>query len=200
MTTGKLMLICTRCSMRVHHLSPSDVPANGIVCGRCGHRMMPNEVKPDKARRLPAQLAPCELRGEQISLIDCGCSGGKVRVFTCSHADNTEGLALSYRPVEMKGLPEDTLASCRQCPFNREEPKPPTLLQMGISATAAAVGFVAGGGKTTTRETRESRLEVCGTCPAKNGNTCSDCGCLIAIKSWLPKEKCPRGKWPDASS
>lgn len=77
-----LKLTCRRCSFRVRGLSPSDVPPTGIVCGRCGTRMLPNEAKPDRERR-PATAGPgTELKRilSDLGLIGtnaCGC-GKKV--------------------------------------------------------------------------------------------------------------------------
>lgn len=81
MTTKKLILVCKRCSLRVHHLDPADIPERGIVCGRCRNRMMPNEAKPDNRRRrrqvvqgpgteLKKLLAELGLTGVQ----GCGCN------------------------------------------------------------------------------------------------------------------------------
>ncbi|WP_425618024.1 hypothetical protein NA78x_001717 [Anatilimnocola sp. NA78] len=53
--TGKVMLICGGCSMRVRELDPADIPGErGIVCGRCGNRMLPHTQRPDPGRRKPA--------------------------------------------------------------------------------------------------------------------------------------------------
>lgn len=194
MTTDKVMLICGKCSMRIRGMDAADVPERGIVC-RCGNRMLPGELKVDPGRRKPRPLPECSLRGEQLSTVDCKCAG-QVKVFACSHADNADGLALSYRPSQLRGLPEDSLPSCRNCPFNKQEPPKPTLLQMGMSAAVAGYRFVAGGGKVLPRDRREARLTICKGCPALNGSQCVDCGCFVAVKTWLPKEKCPRNKWP----
>lgn len=45
-----------------------------------------------------------------------------------------------------------------------------------------------------------ARLSVCSSCSAYTptplvGARCSDCGCLIALKTRLPGSSCPRGKW-----
>lgn len=197
MTASQVMLVCGQCSLRIRGMQREDIPENGIVC-RCGHRLFPAGLQADPGRRRPRPLPECSLRGEQLSDVACGCQG-KVRVFACSHPDNVDGLALSSRPAALQGLPEGSLPSCRQCPFHREPPEvtaQPTLLQMGISATAAAFTFAASGGKLLSRKERDSRLATCKGCPALNGPQCTDCGCLVAVKSWLPAERCPRKKWP----
>ncbi len=206
-----LMLVCGRCSMRVRSLKRSDVPERGIVCGRCGHRLLPATLQVDRGRR-GVELPACELRGDQLSTVDCRCQG-KVRVFGCAHGDNAEGLALSYRPSVLKGLPENSLPSCKQCPFQRlpapaaeptvspETPlyqpaaKPPGLLQMAGSALLAGIRFAASG-KLLDRPARDARLAVCRKCPALNGPQCTECGCLVAVKTWLPAEECPQKLWP----
>lgn len=200
MTVAKVMLICSQCSMRIRELDPADVPERGIVC-RCGHRLLPATLRPDPGRRRTNPLPECQYRGQQLSTVDCQCAG-QVRVFGCSHVENHDGLALSHRTANLKSLPEDSLPSCRQCPFQREEsaeanvPAQPTLLQMARSATAAAFSFVTSGGKLLPRETRDARLATCRGCPALAGSQCTDCGCIVAIKAWLPAEKCPRRLWP----
>lgn len=197
MTVDQVMLICGACSLRIRSMKREDVPENGIVC-RCGNRLLPASLQVDPGRRRPRPLPECSLRGEQLSDVDCNCQG-KVRVFACSHPDNADGLALSSRPAALQLLPEGSLPSCRQCLFNREPieaPAPPTLLQMASSATAAAFTFVTSGGKLMSRADRTARLAICQGCPALKGPQCTDCGCLVAIKTWLPAEKCPREKWP----
>lgn len=76
----KLLLVCQRCSMRVRHLDPADIPETGIVC-RCGNRIKPAEAQPDKLAKPPAPkagpgtelkklLAELGLTGAQ----GCGCN------------------------------------------------------------------------------------------------------------------------------
>lgn len=191
--TGKVMLICSACSMRVRGMNREDVPERGIVC-RCGHRMLPGTIKDDPGRRRPTPLPECPLRGEQVSQVDCKCQG-KVRVFACSHPQNSDGLAVSHRPAALQGKTEAILPNCRQCPFTQETAKP-RLLQMGQSATSAAIGFLTSGGKILGRDERGARLATCNGCSSLKGPQCIECGCLVAIKTWLPKERCPLDKWP----
>lgn len=47
-----LLLVCTRCSLRIGSLKPEDIPARGVVC-RCGNRILPGEAKPDTRKRHP---------------------------------------------------------------------------------------------------------------------------------------------------
>jgi hypothetical protein len=66
------------------------------------------------------------------------------------------------------------------------------------SATRAAWGFVASGGATVSREEFEKRRALCQSCPHWNGRRCAICGCL-AMKLYLPAERCPMGKWEAVS-
>lgn len=200
MSTDLVMLICSKCSLRVRGMNRSDVPERGIVC-RCGYRMLPGTIKADPGRRKPAPLPECSLRGDQLSIVDCQCAG-KVSVYACTHADNTEGLAISHRGGGLRGLPEDSLPSCRQCPFNREQggagrvgDPPPSLLTMASTAITAGARFIAGRGRVVSRDDRAARMATCKDCPSLNGSQCVECGCLVAIKTWLPKEECPLKKW-----
>jgi hypothetical protein len=73
----------------------------------------------------------------------------------------------------------------------------PTFLGMMASAANAAVNFAADGGKMVSVDVRNERQAICNTCPSHDAlNRCKDCGCFLVLKTWLPKEKCPRGKWP----
>lgn len=74
---------------------------------------------------------------------------------------------------------------------------PPSITTQATTAIQAGAAFLQSGGKWVTREVREDRLSECRACPVFKPPTrqCGDCGCFLSIKSWLPAEKCPRGKW-----
>jgi hypothetical protein len=63
--TGKVMLVCPHCSMRLRELDPADIPAQGIVC-RCSNRLHPAASRPDPGRRRPA---PVEGPGKELALL-----------------------------------------------------------------------------------------------------------------------------------
>jgi rRNA maturation endonuclease Nob1 len=49
----------------------------------------------------------------------------------------------------------------------------------------------------TTRDIRNERYDICKGCdrlfaPTK---TCKECGCFMAMKTWLKGASCPLGKW-----
>lgn len=75
--------------------------------------------------------------------------------------------------------------------------KPPTLLEMMASAATAAANFAISGGKTIAKEAQEIRQSTCNTCPSHDStaNRCNECGCFLQLKTYLPDEKCPAGKW-----
>ena len=77
------------------------------------------------------------------------------------------------------------------------ELKGPGVLRMGWNIATAIAGFVASGGKTVSEEVYKQRLEICDTCPLREGNRCSakSCGCILEKKAKLASEKCPEGKW-----
>jgi positive regulator of sigma E activity len=68
---------------------------------------------------------------------------------------------------------------------------------MAASAALAATNFVASGGKTVSGEVHAERQSTCSTCPSHNAtaNRCNECGCFLQLKTWLPAEQCPLGKW-----
>lgn len=49
----------------------------------------------------------------------------------------------------------------------------------------------------TTREQRDERLNVCKGCDElfKPTRTCKECGCFMALKTWLKDATCPLEKW-----
>lgn len=49
----------------------------------------------------------------------------------------------------------------------------------------------------TTREQRDGRLSTCKDCDSlfKPTRTCRECGCFMALKTWLKDATCPLGKW-----
>ena len=49
----------------------------------------------------------------------------------------------------------------------------------------------------TSKEHRAARLNVCRDCSSlfKPTRTCRECGCFMALKTWLKDASCPLGKW-----
>jgi rRNA maturation endonuclease Nob1 len=49
----------------------------------------------------------------------------------------------------------------------------------------------------TTKEIRNKRYDICKECDSlfKPTNTCKECGCFMAMKTWLKEATCPLGKW-----
>lgn len=47
-------------------------------------------------------------------------------------------------------------------------------------------------------EMRQSRYTICNNCEFfyEPTTTCSKCGCIMAVKTYLPFASCPVGKWP----
>jgi hypothetical protein len=56
-------------------------------------------------------------------------------------------------------------------------------------------------GKRLNRHARNERLKACHSCNDLNTSSsrCKVCGCFVRLKSWLPMEKCPNGKWSPVS-
>lgn len=50
------------------------------------------------------------------------------------------------------------------------------------------------------RETAESRLEICRACPSYKPLThrCDECGCVMNLKVKIPDAECPLGHWGKA--
>ena len=49
----------------------------------------------------------------------------------------------------------------------------------------------------TTKEIRNERFDVCKVCDRlfKPTRTCRECGCFMALKTWLKDAACPKDKW-----
>jgi tetratricopeptide (TPR) repeat protein len=69
-------------------------------------------------------------------------------------------------------------------------------LLKAASAARAAARFLGSGLKTVSPATRAERLRTCAACEHHTGIRCRLCGCFTRLKSWLPHESCPVGKWP----
>ena len=75
--------------------------------------------------------------------------------------------------------------------------KSPTFLEMAASAAKAAAQFAMSRGETVSTDAHDARIAVCNACPhfSPKHSRCNQCGCFLEIKTWLPKERCPIGKW-----
>jgi tetratricopeptide (TPR) repeat protein len=73
----------------------------------------------------------------------------------------------------------------------------PGFLRMAFSALKSMAKFVGSGMKTVPPAVRDERLETCAACEHHTGVRCKLCGCFTAVKSWLPHEHCPIGRWPE---
>jgi RNA polymerase-binding transcription factor DksA len=49
----------------------------------------------------------------------------------------------------------------------------------------------------TTKEVRDERYAICKECPRLISitRTCKECGCFMALKTWLKDASCPLDKW-----
>jgi hypothetical protein len=67
---------------------------------------------------------------------------------------------------------------------------------MAFSALKAMVKALGSGLATVPEAAQRNRIEICSACEHHTGVRCRLCGCFTAIKTWLPHEDCPIGKWP----
>jgi tetratricopeptide (TPR) repeat protein len=72
----------------------------------------------------------------------------------------------------------------------------PGILRMALSAAESLAKFARARFQTAPAETRRRRLQTCAGCHQHTGLRCKVCGCFTDIKSRLPHEECPIGKWP----
>jgi len=77
---------------------------------------------------------------------------------------------------------------------------PLTPIQKIRNAAKAFAAFVRSGGKLLDAPTVAARLAVCDGCEHRQRflrvDTCGICSCALRLKSQLPTEHCPKGKWP----
>lgn len=80
----------------------------------------------------------------------------------------------------------------RNCDLNSPV-KQLTMAEMAQAAAAAAVRYATSAGKTVSQQIHDEREEHCKGCVHHDAalNRCKACGCFLAIKTWLPAEKCP---------
>lgn len=71
----------------------------------------------------------------------------------------------------------------------------PGLLRMAITATKSLARFLESGLKTAPLDVQRKRLALCAECPQHTGMRCRICGCFTKVKTWLPHERCPIGRW-----
>lgn len=74
----------------------------------------------------------------------------------------------------------------------------PGLLRMGLSAAKSLTQFLGAGFRTVNAATQQQRLRQCADCVQHTGLRCKACGCFTNVKTRLPHESCPLGKWPAA--
>jgi hypothetical protein len=77
----------------------------------------------------------------------------------------------------------------------------PSTAQMIKNAAQSVVknvqSVIEGNSLSVSSEEANLRLNVCKTCPYfdKDQERCKQCGCKMAVKTYLKAEKCPIGKW-----
>ncbi|HEY5312975.1 MAG TPA: DUF6171 family protein, partial [Pirellulales bacterium] len=73
---------------------------------------------------------------------------------------------------------------------------PPSLLERAAKFGAAMAGFAADGFRLSAPDLAAARLKICQDCDQYRGGKCRACGCHLAAKAAIRRERCPLGKWP----
>lgn len=48
--------------------------------------------------------------------------------------------------------------------------------------------------------TRQERVDICNNCDKLTMlKTCTECGCLMPVKTWLKSSECPLKKWSQSN-
>ena len=56
---------------------------------------------------------------------------------------------------------------------------------------------IAGEGLVASADLVSERMSICKACPwfVSKGQRCAKCGCVVPLKTYFTKEKCPVGRW-----
>lgn len=75
-------------------------------------------------------------------------------------------------------------------------PKKTTRYNNGMTDDATPLDLLSSDNYTT-REVRNERYDICLSCDRLFGptRTCKECGCFMAMKTWLKMAGCPLQKW-----
>lgn len=66
---------------------------------------------------------------------------------------------------------------------------------MGYSLKDLASDIVKNDVEYVPQEVRKNRIDICKSCDKNKMNLCTECGCMIPLKTTLAKSTCPIGKW-----
>lgn len=80
-------------------------------------------------------------------------------------------------------------------PMRGDDRELPSASEMAKTAARAATQFIGSGFKRVASEEREQRLSTCTLCSEFFSGRCRKCGCYMVLKTWLPLQHCPIGKW-----
>jgi hypothetical protein len=82
-----------------------------------------------------------------------------------------------------------------------EVAKMPSKIEMAKNLAKSASNItkaaIAGEGLVASTGLVSERITICKACPwfVSKGQRCSKCGCVVPLKAYFSKEKCPVGRW-----
>lgn len=141
-------------------------------------------------------LPPCDLRVTTTVADKFFCRHSSVKV----SGSLVPGAACACCPVRL--IPCDSL---RDIPTVEDleqlssESPPPSLVTKAWNFVTAVRDFVADGCTTVSNEVYEHRLQICDQCDQRVGQSCSKCGCQLALKARGRAFDCPLSKWTDGN-
>jgi len=105
-------------------------------------------------------------------------------------------------------LIQDTVWLCDECKgmYKKESieefkkfqaERKPSLVKKAANFTKAAVKHAANGFKNVPETVYNSRMEICNSCEKLDNGNCSECGCVVKLKTAWASEKCPIDKWSE---
>jgi tetratricopeptide (TPR) repeat protein len=117
-----------------------------------------------------------------------------LRKYKLTAADGLFGSAVLPQEFAFGGTIVTTVTAAQPVPAPNAAG--PGILHMAFTAARSMTKFLGSGMKTVTNEARHKRLQTCQTCEHYTGLRCRVCGCFVNVKSRMPHEDCPIGKWP----
>ena len=123
-----------------------------------------------------------------------------LRSYRLSEAGGTQDPGLAAAVPYGGAVTVGALMGYNPQPESAQAASGPGLLRMALSAARAMTTFFGAGFKTVPAAIQQKRLQTCATCEHHTGLRCRVCGCFTNIKTRLPHEECPIGKWPAGTS
>lgn len=132
-----------------------------------------------------------------MSVPECTCDGNNGKGFFCPVFKVHMGPKGHHQCQTNEGIRKALQIRKHQVEMAEKEPETegPGLLKMASNFAKSAVSHVKSGMAHVSEEEKQRRLSICDLCDKKKGNRCSECGCVLQIKTSWASSECPLKKW-----